>query len=107
MQEHSRGGETVYSYSAGNYTLDAYIRTKFYKPSGPVIWGSYFKGDHVQAAAEIDSLRPKRAWVFLAHFADGLEHRIMGELSASGYRQTDSVRAKGAAAYRIEDTTAQ
>jgi 4-amino-4-deoxy-L-arabinose transferase-like glycosyltransferase len=102
MQEHSRGEETIYSYSAGNYTLDAYIRTKYYKPTGPVIWGTYFKGDHVQAAAEIGSLHPKSAWIFFAHFADGLEHRIMGELSNSGYRQTDSVRAKGAAAYRIE-----
>ena len=102
MQERSRGGETIYSYSPGNFTIDAYIRTKYYKPSGQVIWGSSFKGDQVQAAAEIDSIRPNSAWIFFAHFVDGVEYQIMGDLSSRGYVQTDSVRAKGAAAYRIQ-----
>jgi hypothetical protein len=31
-----------------------------------------------------------------------VEYQIMGDLSSRGYVQTDSVRAKGAAAYRIQ-----
>lgn len=102
ISERARTGEPLYIYIHSGSMYDYYARTGRFTPKGPV---THSRLNHPAGWREQYAELPVSGgpfWVFFAHIKDGDDRNLLDSAVSAGLRVTDSVKAKGASAYRID-----
>gem|GEM_PF-1439452 len=90
----------VYIHAGSMYTY--YVRTGRFAPLGPVSASRLTPGAGWREQYAELPLTGGPFWVFFAHIKDADDRNMLDSAVSVGMRVTDSVKAQGAAAYRID-----
>jgi hypothetical protein len=98
----ARPGEPMHVYIHAGSMYTYYVRTGRFEPVGPVTGSRLTPGAGWREQYAELPVSGGPFWVFFAHIKDGDDRNMLDSAVSAGMRVTDSVKAQGASAYRIE-----
>jgi hypothetical protein len=98
IQQHKGDGDKLYMYYGTCYAIEYYEKTKYFKTTAAITYGTNNRSEKEKYIAELKRLQG-RNWLLFSSTYDDEETYITGQLDMLGYKRLESFATTGSSTY--------